>query len=138
MTPFQKHILKSLAFKAVTLCLVSVALFFADIPLFGRDVAFRQVPFLVMSATFFFAMSLAGSMLYKLVMARGGKMAVGYYLLTKVARLLATIVLMLVYALAVGRDLLPFTVGLLVLYLASMVTSIMFYVKGEQILNKKQ
>lgn len=137
MDILQKHILKSLACKALALCLSGAAVFFAEIPLFGREVAFRQVPFLVLIATFFFAMSMAGSLLYKTVMTRGGKMAVGYYLLTKVARLLATVVVLLVYALANGRDLLAFTVGLLVLYLASMITSIICYVKVEHLMNKK-
>lgn len=71
-------------------------------------------------------------------MKQGGKRAIGFYLIDKVVRLVFVVFLVIVYALADCSSLLAFSMSLLAFYLVSMVTSIIFYVKVEQNLSKKQ
>ena len=72
------------------------------------------------------------------IMKQGGKRAIGFYLIDKVVRLVFVVFLIIVYALADCSSLLAFSMSLLAFYLVSMVTSIIFYVKVEQNLSKKQ
>lgn len=134
----QKHINHSLLLKAVTLCVSCVLLFIIELLLAGRDAAVQQTPYMVLTATLFFALSTLGSLLYKVVMQQGGKRAISYYLLDKVVRLFLTIVLMVLYAFANGSNLLLFAINLLVLYMVSIITSIIFYAKVEHHISKKQ
>lgn len=138
MDALKKHIVKSLALKALVLCVVSVLLFFVELSLAGREAVVQQVPYLIVIPTLFFALSLGGSAVYNFVMRKEGKQAVTFYLAAKLIRLLLAIAVLLVYAFADGQNLLLFSINLLVVYLAGMVTSIYLYVKVEQNLNKKQ
>ena len=76
--------------------------------------------------------------IYLYIMGQGGKRAIGFYLIDKVVRLILVVFLIIVYALADCSSLLAFSMSLLAFYLVSMVTSIIFYVKVEQNLSKKQ
>ncbi len=138
METLQKHMLKSLISKAIAFCAVSVLLFFIEFSIAGKETAFQQVPYLVVISTLFFALSLGGGALFTIVMKNGGKKAIGFYLLGKVLRLFLAIAILLIYALADCRNILAFSMNLLVLYLVSMITSIIFYVKVEQKISKKQ
>ncbi len=138
METLQKHMLKSLISKAIAFCIVSVFLFFIELSIAGKEMAFQQVPYLVVISTLFFALSLGGGALFTLVMKNGGKKAIGFYLLGKVLRLFLAIAILLIYALADCRNILAFSMNLLVLYLVSMITSIIFYVRMEQKISKKQ
>lgn len=137
MKTLQKHMLHSLLLKAVTFCILSVLLFFADLSVGGKDVAFQQAPYLVIISTLFFALSLGGGALFTIVMKNGGKKAISFYLLAKVLRLFLSIAVLLIYALADSRHILAFSMNLLALYLGSMITSIIYYVRVEQKLSKK-
>lgn len=137
MKTLQKHMLSSLLLKAATLCIASVLLFFISLAVAGKEVAFQQAPYLVLVSTLFFALSLGGGALFTVVMKDGGKRAISFYLLAKVLRLFLSIAVLLIYALADCRNILAFSMNLLVLYLVSMVTSIIYYVRVEQKLSKK-
>lgn len=138
MEALKKHIVRSLVLKALILCATSVLLFFVGLPLVGREGVVQQVPYLILLPTLFFALSLGGCAVYKYVMSQKDKHAVAYYLCAKIVRLFLAIAVLLIYAFADGRNLLHFSINLLVLYLAGMVTSIYLYVKVEQNMSKKQ
>lgn len=137
MKTLQKHMLHSLLLKAVTFCIANVLLFFANLYVGGKNVAFHQVTYMVLISTFFFALSLGGGAIFTIVMKNGGKRAISFYLLAKVTRLFLSIAILLIYALADGRNILAFSLNLLVLYFVSMITSIIYYVRVEQNLSKK-
>lgn len=138
MEVLKKYIVKSLALKATVLCVVSVLLFFIELPLAGREAVVQQVPCLILVPTLFFALSVGGSAVYRFALRKEGKMAVTFYLAANLVRFLLALAVLLVYALADGRNLLLFSLNLLAVYLAGMITSVCLYVKVEQNLNKKQ
>ena len=130
--------LNALLLKAIVFCIICVLLFFIEFLVAGKEVAFQQVPYLVVISTIFFATAIGGGLLFTLVMKNGGKKAIGFYLLAKVLRLFLSMAILLLYALADCRNIFAFSMNLLVLYLASMITSIIYYVRVEQKNSKKQ
>lgn len=138
MNDIERHIRRSMMLKTVAFCITTALICAADTVLIGKANTARQAVYLVIVSVVYLLLSAAGYSLYRIVMKKGGKKAIGFYMLGKVLRLFVTIAILLIYALADCRNLLAFAMSVLALYLVSMVTSIIFYVKVEQGISKKQ
>lgn len=138
MNDIERHIRHSMILKAAAFCIASVLIYAADCVLIGKPAAARQGVYMAIVSAVYLLLSAAGYALYRMVMKKGGKKAIGFYMLGKVLRLFVTIAILMLYALADCRNLLAFAMSVMALYLVSMVTSIIFYVKVEQGISKKQ
>lgn len=108
----------------------------AELMLATKDAMMHLLPPTFLVALLFILLDCGACNTY--IMKQGGKRAIGFYLIDKVVRLVFVVFLIIVYALADCSSLLAFSMSLLAFYLVSMVTSIIFYVKVEQNLSKKQ
>ncbi len=138
MNNLRKQTLESILLKAISLSATCILLFLADFACCRLEAAVQQAPFLIISATLFFALSLAGHAVYQIVIRRGGSTLIGFYMLCKVVRLFMAIAIAVIYALANRQNILIFSLNLLALYTVSMVTTIIYYVKVEHNFSKKQ
>lgn len=136
MDNLRKYTLDSILLKAISLSVTCILLFLGDHACCGWEAALQQAPFLVITATLFFALSLASHAIYQIVMRRGGSIITG--LLCKVVRLFLAIAILMIYAIANRQNLLAFSLNLLALYTVSMVTTIIYYAKVEHNISKKQ
>lgn len=110
----------------------------AELMLATKDAMMHLLPPTFLVALLFILLDCGARNIYTYIMKQGGKRAIGFYLIDKVVRLVFVVFLIIVYALADCSSLLAFSMSLLAFYLVSMVTSIIFYVKVEQNLSKKQ
>lgn len=110
----------------------------AELMLATKDAMMHLLPPTFLVALLFILLDCGACSIYTYIMKQGGKRAIGFYLIDKVVRLVFVVFLIIVYALADCSSLLAFSMSLLAFYLVSMVTSIIFYVKVEQNLSKKQ
>ncbi len=110
----------------------------AELMLATKDAMMHLLPPTFLVALLFILLDCGAYNIYTYIMKQGGKRAIGFYLIDKVVRLVFVVFLIIVYALADCSSLLAFSMSLLAFYLVSMVTSIIFYVKVEQNLSKKQ
>ena len=110
----------------------------AELMLATNDAMMHLLPPTFLVALLFILLDCGACKIYTYIMKQGGKRAIGFYLIDKVVRLVFVVFLIIVYALADCSSLLAFSMSLLAFYLVSMVTSIIFYVKVEQNLSKKQ
>lgn len=110
----------------------------AELMLATKDAMMHLLPPTFLVALLFILLDCGACNIYTYKMKQGGKRAIGFYLIDKVVRLVFVVFLIIVYALADCSSLLAFSMSLLAFYLVSMVTSIIFYVKVEQNLSKKQ
>lgn len=138
MDNLRKYTLDSILLKAISLSVTCILLFLGDHACCGWEAALQQAPFLVITATLFFALSLASHAIYQIVMRRGGSIITGFYKLCKVVRLFLAIAILMIYAIANRQNLLAFSLNLLALYTVSMVTTIIYYAKVEHNISKKQ
>lgn len=138
MGNLRKYTLESILLKAISLSVTCVLLFLGVHACCGWEAALQQVPFLVITATLFFALSIASHAVYQIVMRRGGNIITGFYMLCKVVRLFLAIAILVIYAIANRQNLLAFSLNLLALYTVSMVTTIIHYAKVEHNFRKKQ
>lgn len=106
----------------------------AELMLATKDAMMHLLPPTFLVALLFILLDCGACNIYTYIMKQGGKRAIGFYLIDKVVRLVFVVFLIIVYALADCS----FSMSLLAFYLVSMVTSIIFYVKVEQNLSKKQ
>ena len=138
MDAFDNRIKTLLKTKLVTLCITGILLLLSELLLADVSVAQQQAPILIVTAIILAAASMGGSLVFKWVMNNGGRKAIGYYLIAKTLRIFIVIVIFLVYGIADGRNLLAFAINILALYLADVVTSIIFYVSIEKNYSKKK
>lgn len=138
MDTFDKRIARCLLTKALTFLSVSALLFLFQLMLAGRSVAFQQAPMLVVISTIFLAINLVSGIAHQWVMKNGAKRALSFYLIVKVVRFFTVAAILLIYGLADRRNILAFAINLLVLYIANVVTSMIYYIKIEQNFKKKQ
>ncbi len=138
MDTLDKRIARCLLTKTLTFIIVSLILFLFQLMLAGRDVAFQQAPMLVVISTIFLALNFVSGMAHDWVMKDGAKRALSFYLVVKVVRFFLVAAILLIYGLADRRNILAFAINLLVLYIANVVTSMMYYIKMEQNIKKKQ
>lgn len=138
MDTFDKRIARCMSIKAITYFIVSALLFMFELMLAGQNVALQQAPLLLVNATLFMVLNIVSGIAYKWVMHDGGKRALSFYLIVKVIRFLLVVAILLVYALADRRNILAFAINLLVLYIANVITSMIFYIEMEQKIKKKQ
>lgn len=110
----------------------------AELMLATKDAMMHLLPPTFLVALLFILLDCGACNIYTYIMKQSGKRAIGFYLIDKVVRLVFVVFLVIVYALADCSSLLAFSMSLLAFYLVSMVTSIIFYVKVEQNLSKKQ
>lgn len=110
----------------------------AELMLATKDAMMHLLPPTFLVALLFILLDCGACNIYTYIMKQGDKRAIGFYLIDKVVRLVFVVFLIIVYALADCSSLLAFSMSLLAFYLVSMVTSIIFYVKVEQNLSKKQ
>lgn len=132
MDNLKREVRRSLIYKAVIFSIVCALLFLVELMLTTQETALQQVPCLVVNAMLFYLLAVGCDAVYLWVMKEGGKRAISFYLLVKVLRLFLAIIVLLIYAFADCRNLLVFSMNIFVLYLVSMITSILFYVKTEQ------
>lgn len=132
-----KRIARCLLTKTLTFIIVSLILFLFQLMLAGCDVAFQQAPMLVVISTIFLALNFVSGMAHDWVMKDGAKRALSFYLVVKVVRFFLVAAILLIYG-ADRRNILAFAINLLVLYIANVVTSMMYYIKMEQNIKKKQ
>lgn len=132
MNQLRKHSLLAFVKEVVLLCL-GVLVFCLAEELLGRLAAGSELlPALSVSVGLLLLFDAVCLLIYERVMQSGGKMAVGFYLLTKTLRLLLAILILLVYAFFDCRHLLDFAIALFVLYVVQMVVSIQHQVKMER------
>lgn len=132
MNQLRKHSLLAFVKEVVLLCL-GVLVFCLAEKLLGRLAAGSELlPALSVSVGLLLLFDAVCLLIYERVMQSGGKMAVGFYLLTKTLRLLLAILILLVYAFVDCRHLLDFAIALFVLYVVQMVVSIQHQVKMER------
>lgn len=132
MDNLKREVRRSLIYKAVIFSIVCALLFLIELMLATQETALQQIPCLVVNAMLFYLLAVGCDAVYLWVMKEGGKRAISFYLLVKVLRLFLAIIVLLIYAFADCRNLLVFSMNIFVLYLVSMITSILFYVKTEQ------
>lgn len=138
MDAFDNRIKTLLKTKLVTLCITGILLLLSELLLADVSVALQQAPILIVTAIILTAASMGGSLVFKWVMSNGGRKAIGYYLIAKTLRIFIVIVIFLIYGIADGRNLLAFAINILALYIADVVTSIIFYVGIEKNYSKKK
>lgn len=138
MDAFNERIKTLLKTKLITLCITGILLLLFEVLLADVSVAQQQVPIVIVSALILGAASMGGSLVFKWVMSNGGRKAIGFYLIAKTLRLFLVIIIFLVYGIADGRNLLAFAINILALYIADVVTSIIFYVGIEKNYSKKK
>lgn len=117
---------------AVTNGIVSAVAFILEAILVGRTQAFGQAPCLILIATLFFAFGMLCFPIFSFLIRKGGKALVGFYLVSKIVILLASIVILVAYALKDGEDLLLFALNLLSLYVVFLIISTWFYINAER------
>lgn len=138
MDAFDNRIKTLLKTKLVTICITGILLLLSELLLADVSVALQQAPILIVTAIILTAASMGGSLVFKWVMNNGGRKAIGYYLIAKTLRIFIVIVIFLIYGIADGRNLLAFAINILALYIADVVTSIIFYVSIEKNYSKKK
>ena len=117
---------------ALVLLIAGPLLLFGETWIVGSAALQQALPISVLAAVFFATMLLEQYALRYLRRAKGGKGVTGFYLLSKMLRLLLAIALILDNAFAQRTNLDLFGVHLFVLYIITVVLSSIFCVKGEQ------
>lgn len=98
----------------------------------GRVAAIQQIVFIIGLSGVFFAMGLMVNSIYLSLVRKGSKQLMGFFLLCKLARFVVAVLLLVIYALADGSNLLLFAINLLVIYLVEMVLSVIYYARVER------
>ena len=117
---------------AMALLLAGPLLLFGEAWIVGSAALQQALPISVLAAVFFATMLLEQYALRYLRRAKDGKGVTGFYLLSKMLRLLLAIAMLLAYALAIRTNIVLFAVNLFVCYIITVVLSSIFCVKGEQ------
>lgn len=124
-------ILKPIGILALIYCVTGPALLFIE-HLCGLDEAISQALPITLLAAFFFFYSYISLLVFHHLYAKKSKGLTGYYLIDKTVRLLLSILILLVYDLAIGRDIAAFAINLFVLYVVTMVFTSYYCIKKEQ------
>ena len=83
-------------------------------------------------------MGLMVNSIYLSLVRKGSKQLMGFFLLCKLARFVVAVLLLVIYALADGSNLLLFAINLLVIYLVEMVLSLLYYARVDCTTAKNQ
>lgn len=130
--------IKTQMLKALAFCVTGVLLFLIEQLLSGRTAAIQQIVFIIGLSGVFFAMGLMVNIIYLSLVRRGSKQLMGFFLLCKLARFVVAVLLLVVYALVDGSNLLLFAINLLAIYLVEMVLSVIYYARVERNIHKNQ
>ena len=130
--------IKAQMLKALAFCVTGVLLFLIGQACSGRVAAFRHIVFIIGLSGVFFAMGLMVNSIYLSLVRKGSKQLMGFFLLCKLARFVVAVLLLVIYALADGSNLLLFAINLLVIYLVEMVLSVIYYARVERNTPKNQ
>ncbi len=130
--------IKAQMLKALAFCVTSVLLFLIEQACSGRVAAIQQIVFIIGLSGVFFAMGLMVNSIYLSLVRKGSKQLMGFFLLCKLARFVVAVLLLVIYALADGSNLLLFAINLLVIYLVEMVLSVIYYARVERNTPKNQ
>lgn len=130
--------IKTQMLKALAFCVTGVLLFLIEQLLSGRTAAIQQFVFIIGLSGVFFAMGLMVNSIYLSLVRRGSKQLMGFFLLCKLARFVVAVLLLVVYALVDGSNLLLFAINLLAIYLVEMVLSVIYYARVERNIHKNQ
>ena len=117
---------------ALALLLTGPLLLLGETWITGRAALQQALPISILAAVFFATMLIEQYVLRYLRQTKGGKGVTGFYLLSKMLRLLLAIAMLLVYAFAIRTNIVLFAVNLFVCYIVTVVLSSIFCVKGEQ------
>lgn len=124
-------ILKPIGMLALIYCVVGPILLLVE-HICGLDEATSQALPITLLSFFFFFYSFISLMIFYHLYSKKSKGLTGYYLIDKTVRLLLSILILLVYDLACGRDIAAFAINLFVLYLVTMVFTSYYCIKKEQ------
>ena len=130
--------IKAQMLKALAFCVTGVLLFLIAQACSGRVAAIQQIVFIIGLSGVFFAMGLMVNSIYLSLVRKGSKQFMGFFLLCKLARFVVAVLLLVIYALADGSNLLLFAINLLVFYLVEMVLSVIYYARVERNTPKNQ
>lgn len=123
-------LLKPLFVLAVVYCILGPLLLFTEGKLLGQTANQQALPITVLAVCFFIY-----SMLVMTISARlradNSKRMTGFYLINNVARLLMSVLILLVYAMFVKQNLLVFTVNLFVFYIVTVVSNSLYSIRNE-------
>ena len=123
--------LKPIGILALIYCILGPILLFVE-HICGLDEAINQgLPITLLSAFFFFY-SYISLLIFHHLYSKKSKGLTGYYLIDKTVRLLLSILILLVYDLAYGRDIAAFAINLFMLYIVTMVFTSYYCIKKEQ------
>ena len=84
-------------------------LYFTDLAFGGQQVAMQQVPFIMMVTLLFFIIAILTYTLHSRLVKNGGKKIMMFYLASKVGKILLTLTILVIYAVAVKTTLLFFS-----------------------------
>lgn len=130
--------IKTQMLKALAFCVTGVLLFLIEQACSDRVAAIQQIVFIIGLSGVFFAMGLMVNSIYLSLVRKGSKQLMGFFLLCKLARFVVAVLLLVIYALADGSNLLLFAINLLVIYLVEMVLSVIYYARVERNTPKNQ
>ena len=130
--------IKAQMLKALAFCVTGVLLLLIEQACSGRVAAIQQIVFIIGLSGVFFAMGLMVNSIYLSLVRKGSKQLMGFFLLCKLARFVVAVLLLVIYALADGSNLLLFAINLLVIYLVEMVLSVIYYARVERNTPKNQ
>lgn len=107
-------------------------LYFTDLAFGGQQVAMQQVPFIMMVTLLFFIIAILTYTLHSRLVKSGGKKIMMFYLASKVGKLLLTLTILVIYAVAVETNLLYFTGILGWLYLIGLIITTLYFSESEK------
>lgn len=107
-------------------------LYFTNLAFGGQQVAMQQVPFIMMVTLLFFIIAILTYTLHSRLVKSGGKKIMMFYLASKVGKILLTLTILVIYAVAVKNNLLYFTASLGWLYLIGLIITTLYFSESEK------
>lgn len=129
-------ILKPISILALIYCIIGPVLLFTE-HLIGLDKEINQALPITLLSAFFFIYSYMSLLIFHNLYSKRDKRLTGFYLIDKIVRLLLSVLILLVYGLICGKDIVAFAVNLFTLYLVTMFFSSYYWIKKEQKYNKQ-
>ena len=129
-------ILKPISILALIYCIIGPVLLLTE-HLMGLDKEMNQALPITLLSVFFFIYSYISLLIFHNLYSKRNKRLTVFYLIDKIVRLLLSVLILLVYGLICGKDIVAFAVNLFTLYLVTMFFSSYYWIKKEQKYNKQ-
>ncbi|MGM9694640.1 MAG: hypothetical protein ACI3YC_06495 [Alloprevotella sp.] len=107
-------------------------IYFTDLAFGGQQVAMQQVPFIMMVTLLFFIIAILTYTMHSQLLKSGGKKIMMFYLVGKVGKILLTLTVFIIYAIAVKNNLIFFTGALAWLYLIGLIITTLYFSESEK------